>query len=271
MLYFIPTPIGNLSDISQRSLDILSSCEILICEDTRVTKQLLNLLSLKYNFSYENKKFLSLHTHNENDFLSKIQIQDLKDKICAYVSDAGMPCISDPGSFLVKLAIDNLIDYEVLAGANAALVAVAASALIEKEFTFLGFLPNSGRERKLAIFNSLQSNFPIVVYESPKRILALLEEIVKIDENREVFAIKEISKKFETKFFGSAQKVLQDLEGSNLNGEWVLVISQNKQVSQNQITQADILELDIPNKTKAKLLSKITGKDSKTIYKQLSK
>lgn len=271
MLYFLPTPIGNLADISQRSLELLSSCEILICEDTRFTKKLLHLLSLKYSFTYEEKKFLSLHSHNEEDFLKKIQIQDLKDKLCVFVSDAGMPCISDPGSFLVKLALEHSINYEVLPGANAALVAVAASSLVEKEFTFLAFLPNSGKERTLAISNAFYSSFPVVIYEAPTRILKLVEDFAKLDENRKIFLIKEISKKFERKFFGSIKEVLAELKEANLNGEWVLVLAENENASVNQISQADILALDLPNKTKAKLLAKISGKDSKTIYKELSK
>ena len=132
MLYLIPTPIGNLSDISSRALEVLQSCEILICEDTRVSKKLLNLLSDKFQISFKISQFYSLHTHNEAEFFAGFDAALLREKVCAYVSDAGMPCISDPGIALVKFAQRSGITYEVLSGANALLLAAAASGLVEK-------------------------------------------------------------------------------------------------------------------------------------------
>ena len=200
MLYFVPTPIGNLSDISQHSLEIIANCEIVFCEDTRVTKSLINLLKIRYNLNVKDKIFYSLHSHNEEKFLSNLDIE-IFEKSCAYMSDAGMPCISDPGVKLVKFMQEKELDYEVLSGSNALLLAVAASGLVDKEFTFLAFLPNLGKERKLAIQNALNSIYPTVIYESPKRILSLIEDIAKLDSQRKVFLIKEASKKFEKKFF----------------------------------------------------------------------
>lgn len=271
MLYFIPTPIGNLSDISQHSLEVLKSCEILICEDTRISKNLLNLLSQKYSISFNIKEFYSLHTHNEKEFEKNFDICNLKNKNCAYVSDAGMPCISDPGVFLIKFAQDNNIDYEVLSGSNALLLAVAASGMIEKEFTFLGFLPNTGQDRKIAIQNALDSIYPVVIYESPKRIEKILNEICALDENRKIFLIKEATKKFETKIFGNVKEILEKINTFNLNGEWCIVIDKSKNLKKEFISVDDILSLEIPPKQKAKLISKITGENSKKIYESLIK
>ncbi|ANE33810.1 16S rRNA (cytidine(1402)-2'-O)-methyltransferase [Campylobacter hyointestinalis subsp. lawsonii CCUG 27631] len=271
MLYFLPTPIGNLDDISKRCLDVLELCEIIICEDTRVTKSLITLLNAKFNLQISPKEFYSLHTHNEKDFFDKFDKSKLETRICVYASDAGMPCISDPGISLVKFAQQNSIKYEVLSGANALLLAAAASGIIEKEFIFLGFLPNLGKERQIAIQNALNSLYPVIIYESPKRILSLIEDIVKLSPDREIFAIKEATKKFETKFKDNATNLLTILKKSNLNGEWCVVVDRSFVSAFERISQADILALDIPPKQKAKLLCKITGENSKKIYQNLIK
>lgn len=271
MLYFVPTPIGNLDDISKRCLDILKLCDVLICEDTRVTKTLLTLLGERYSLEIRPKEFYSLHTHNETEFFSKFDKTRFENEICVYVSDAGMPCISDPGVSLVRFALLNGLKYEVLSGANALLLAVAASSLVEKEFTFLGFLPNTGNERQISIQNALNSAYPVVIYESSKRVLSLVEAISKLDKDRKIFAIKEATKKFETKFFDSATNLLTTLKNSNLNGEWCLVIDKTPNGATERITTADILELDLPPKAKAKLISKITGENAKKVYENLIK
>lgn len=263
----MPTPIGNLGDISARCLDILKAGEIIICEDTRVGKTLLNLLKI----DYLNKEFFCLNSHNFEKFISNFNTQNLKDKICVYLSDAGMPCISDPGVELVKFAQNEGFDYEILPGANALLLAVAASGLVEKEFSFFGFLSITNPKRQIELENALNSVFPAVVYESPKRILSLVEKIAQTDPNRKIFAIKEATKKFETKFFGSALNVLQNFKNSNLNGEWVLVIDATKSQNLGQICVSDIENLEIPPKIKAKLLAKLTGENAKKIYENLIK
>ena len=238
MLYFIPTPIGNLGDISLRSLELLSACEIVFCEDTRVCKQKLDL--------------------------------KLFEKNVAYLSDAGMPGISDPGFALIQFALKHKLSYEVLPGANAALVALVSSNLCEKEFIFLGFLANKGKERQKEIENLLLNPYPTIIYEAPTRILALVQTIAKLEPKRELFAMKEISKKFQTSFRGRAEKLVEELEGANLNGEWVLVVAKSSQnFSSNSLCESDILALDLPLKIKSKLLAKMSGKNSKELYQKL--
>ena len=270
MLYFVPTPIGNLEDISLRAIKILRECEIAICEDTRVCKSLVNLLNERFDANINIQKFIPLHTHNEDKILSEIELE-IFDKNVAFLSDAGMPGISDPGVALVNFAIKNGIAYEVLSGSNAALLAVVASGLCEKEFCFLGFLPNNGKERAAAVQNALNSPFPAVIYESPKRILSLVLDFAKLEPSREIFAIKEATKKFETKFKDRAKNLAQILEKANLNGEWAVVISKSANASTQNITKDEIILLDIAPKAKAKLLSKITGEEVKKIYDELIK
>ncbi|WP_069636407.1 16S rRNA (cytidine(1402)-2'-O)-methyltransferase [Campylobacter pinnipediorum] len=270
MIYFIPTPIGNLKDISLHALDILRECEIVLCEDTRVTKSLFTLLNDRFNANIDISIFIPFHTHNCFDFLDKVTL-DFFSKNIAYVSDAGMPCISDPGVELVRYALKNNINYEVLSGSNASILAIVASGILEKEFIFLGFLPNNGSERKLAIQNAMHLPYPVVLYESPKRILELIQNLSNIDPEREIFVIKEATKKFETKIKDSSINLVEKLKNINLNGEWSVVIDKSKNVPSQSITVDDIYSLDIPPKNKAKLISKITGEDVKKIYNNIIK
>lgn len=270
MLYFIPTPIGNLNDISFRALELLKTCEYIICEDTRVCKSLFALLNAKFDAKLNPKHFISLHSHNEKEFLANVDKNIFKKNV-AYLSDAGMPCISDPGVALVCYAQERQLDYEVVSGANAALVAIAASALCEKEFIFMGFLSNKGKERQKDIQKVLVNTYPSVIYESPKRILALVSELAKFEPERELFAIKEISKKFEKKFKDRAKNLAHILENENLSGEWVLVVAGKKEEQMNGIflSKDDIMALELSKKEKAKLLAKFEPKQTKEIYHQL--
>ncbi|EAI4339607.1 16S rRNA (cytidine(1402)-2'-O)-methyltransferase [Campylobacter upsaliensis] len=269
MLYFIPTPIGNLGDISLRSLELLSACEIVFCEDTRVCKHLITLLNERFKTCIKPQKILSLHTHNEKEVLEKLDLK-LFEKNVAYLSDAGMPGISDPGFALVQFALKHKLSYEVLPGANAALVALVSSNLCEKEFIFLGFLANKGKQRQKEIENLLLNPYPTIIYEAPTRILALVQTIAKLEPKRELFAMKEISKKFQTSFRGRAEKLVEELKGAILNGEWVLVVAKSSQnFSSNSLCESDILALDLPLKIKSKLLAKMSGKNSKELYRKL--
>ncbi|EAK5560244.1 16S rRNA (cytidine(1402)-2'-O)-methyltransferase [Campylobacter upsaliensis] len=269
MLYFIPTPIGNLGDISLRSLELLSACEIVFCEDTRVCKHLITLLNERFKTCIKPQKILSLHTHNEKKVLEKLDLK-LFEKNVAYLSDAGMPGISDPGFALIQFALKHKLSYEVLPGANAALVALVSSNLCEKEFIFLGFLANKGKQRQKEIENLLLNPYPTIIYEAPTRILALAQTIAKLEPKRELFAMKEISKKFQTSFRGRAEKLVEELKGANLNGEWVLVVAKSSQnFSSNSLCESDILALDLPLKIKSKLLAKMSGKNSKELYQKL--
>jgi len=266
LLYLIPTPIGNLEDISQRSLNLLSTCDIALCEDTRVTKKLIHLLEEKYSIKTDIKEYISLHSHNEKEFLKKID-RSFFDKNIVYLSDAGMPCVSDPGCYLVEYCQKNSIKYEVLPGANAVMLAYASSGFCQKEFLFYGFLSHK-KDRLNQLQEVMFSGYVSILYESPHRILKLVEQICNIDENREIFLLKEATKLYQRSFKGLAKDILSELKDQNIKGEWVVVINSSTKSTSN-ISIDDIKELDIPKKQMAKLLSKITGKSVKECYNSL--
>jgi len=261
LVYFIPTPIGNLEDITKRAVLALEKSEIIFCEDTRVTKKLLNLLNIPLN-----KKFISMHSHNENKILKTLDINLLKTKECAYVSDAGMPGISDPGSKLVQFCQENQISYTILPGPSAFVTAFVASGF-EGEFCFYMFLPHKGKERKDKLKEIMHSGKIAILYESPHRIEKLLEEIKQIDEERVVFLAKEISKIHE-KYIKAKVK---NIKLENTKGEWVVVIDKSQKIKTLNLTYEDILNLQLPLKEKSKLLAKISEKSQKEIYNSLLK
>ncbi len=269
MLHLVPTPIGNIADMSLRALDILSKADKILCEDTRVTKQLLCILQERYHLKLkENLQYFSLHSHNEKEFLSKIEPSFFDDEV-VYVSDAGMPGISDPGASLVVFAQQNDLKYDVLPGANAVLTAYVASGFYSKEFLFYGFLSHKLKEKELQLQKALLSGYVTIFYESPHRLLKFLDVLEKIDNKRELFLAKELTKKYQTYLKGDVKTLKKEL-GTNIKGEWVIVVGANESTAQSgTISQEDIQQLDIPKKQKAKLLSKITGRGVKEIYNEM--
>jgi len=268
LVYFIPTPIGNLDDISVRSLKLLAECKTLFCEDTRITKKLLNLLSQRHNVTFQITNFISMHSHNETAVLSTINHAIFNETV-GYLSDAGMPGISDPGNALIRFCQDHKIDYEVLPGANAALLAYVTSGIQTHQFLFYGFLSHKGSERQNELFEALNAPYAVIVYESPHRIEKLIEELANYAPNRTIFAIKEATKLYEKRFLGTSLEVHAAFKNANLKGEWVIVITPEAKRDGEAITKEDILALDIPPKQKAKLLSKLTGISVKECYNAL--
>lgn len=268
MVYFIPTPIGNLDDISARSLKLLAICDTLFCEDTRVTKKLLSLLSQRHGLKHSIKKFISMHSHNEQAVLEALD-KTLFEGNVAYLSDAGMPGISDPGATLVRYCQDNGVAYEVLPGANAALLAYVTSGIACHQFLFFGFLSHKGAERQNELFEVLNTPYTAIVYESPHRIEKLFEELAQYAPERKIFAIKEATKRYEKRFLATAQELQKLSTKANLKGEWVIVIEPEPKTSGEAISKEDILSLELPPKQKAKLLSKLTGLSVKEWYTKL--
>ena len=261
MLTFVPTPIGNLEDISLRSKKALQRADFIFCEDTRVIKKLLNLLDISLN-----KTFISMHSHNENEILNKLNPNLLKTKECVYVSDAGMPGISDPGAKLIKFAQQHNIKYTILPGATAFSVAYVASGF-EGEFCFFGFLPHKGEKREKKLKEVTNCNKIAILYESPHRIEKLIDELKNLIPNREIFLAKELTKIHETYIKSKAK----DITIPNTKGEWVVVIDKEDKQKTLKLSYEEILNLPLPIKEKAKLLSKISNQNTKEIYKTLSK
>ena len=268
MLALVPTPIGNIGDISLRAIEVLSEADTLLCEDTRVTKKLIHILKERYSTVFkENQEFISLHSHNEQSFVEKLDPSFFEQNV-VYASDAGMPGVSDPGQVLVRYCIDNGIEYDVLPGANALLTAFVASGFVETRMLFYGFLDHKGDSRAKGLQEALHNGFTTILYESPHRLEKLLKEIDKEEPTREIFLAKELTKKYQGYFSGTACDILTTLD-RNYRGEWVVVLKASSLHVSSAISQNDILELDLPKKTQAKLISKITGENTKACYKRL--
>lgn len=267
MLKLVPTPIGNLEDISKRSINVLLEAELILCEDTRVTKRLLQLISQREDITFPCKDFKSYHSHNEKQVLKTLTKEDFEKNI-VYVSDAGMPCVSDPGASLVQHCIENDFAYDVLPGANAVLTAFAMSGFEHTEFSFFGFLDHKGKERRNKLNQVMTSGLLPILYESPHRLLKTLEEIQNIDENRIVFLAKEITKLHQKTFKDTAKNLFELFKKENIRGEWVMIIEPTT-TSGFALEVSDIENLDIAPKVKAKLLAKMTGKHAKEIYQQI--
>ena len=268
MLTLIPTPIGNIGDISLRAMQTLSEADILLCEDTRVTKKLLHILKDRYAITLkENQEFIALHSHNEKCFIEKLEPSFFESNVI-YVSDAGMPGISDPAQALVNYCLQNSIKYDVLPGANAVLMAFVASGFVQTQMLFWGFLPHKGKDRTASLLGALNSGYTTVVYESPHRLEKLLNELIEEVPKKEIFLAKELTKKYQKYFRATPSEILKKLDG-NFKGEWVVVFEASSSHNASAITQKDILALDIPKKQQAKLISKITGENTKACYQRL--
>ena len=228
------------------------------------------LLAQKYRLDFEKKRFIALHEHNQKEFLHSIT-PDFFNQDVVYLSDAGMPAISDPGALLVQYAQLHNISYTVLPGPSAAITAYAASGMSETKFCFFGFLPHKGEERQKALQNVLEQESNVILYEAPHRLLKLLQGIAAIDPERELFLAKELTKKYERYYWGKAQELLEQLQKESIKGEWVVVVKKStSSATYLTLSVDDIVQLALPKKEKAKLLAKITKKSVKEWYNKLT-
>lgn len=216
-LYVVATPIGNLEDITLRAIETLKNVDFIICEDTRVTKFLLNHFGI-------DKPLIVANAFNESKSIEKIINKIKSGENAALVSDAGTPSISDPGTRIVNAAIKNEIEIVGIPGANAAILALSISGLPTDAFVFEGFLPQKkGRQKKLQQLSEEERT--IVLYESTYRIKKLLEEINQYMPSRKIVVARELTKKFEETWRGSADEILNDIENKNIKGEFVVLIA----------------------------------------------
>ena len=219
-LYVVPTPIGNLKDMTERAVETLKGSDLILAEDTRHTQKLLNYFDIK-------TKLISYHKFNEKSRSEEIVNEILNDeKNVALVTDAGTPCISDPGYELVKSAREAGIEVIGLAGASAVTIALSTAGIDTFEFVFYGFLPRKKNELDSALKKVLQNPIKtFVLYESPKRIINLVENIKVHMPNSTVCVLKELTKLHENSFFGNVDKVLEMLKNYEdvERGEYVVV------------------------------------------------
>lgn len=214
----VPTPIGNLEDITLRALRILKECDHIFAEDTRETRKLLAHFSI-------DKPLSSFHLNNEHAVVGKVVEHIHSMQLAVLVSDAGTPAISDPGFLLVRECIKAGIEVECLPGATAFVPALVVSGIPCEEFHYIGFLPHKkGRETR---FKSIAaSDTTSVLYESPHRLVKTLEQLVQFcGAERHVSVSREISKKFEETIRGTAQEVAKHFQQHEPRGEFVVVVA----------------------------------------------
>ncbi len=214
-LYIVPTPIGNLKDITLRSLDVLKNVNYIVCEDTRRTKILLD------HYEIKNKKLISYFAPFEDKKIPLI-LKILEKENVALVVDAGMPAISDPGYKLIKACLENNINIEVLPGPSAFLTTLVGSGLPTDKFLFLGFLPKKGLENYFVKLKDLEVT--IIFYDSPKRILKDLKIIEKVFGNCQIVIAREISKIYEEYLRGDIKEIIENLKNKNLKGEITVIL-----------------------------------------------
>jgi 16S rRNA (cytidine1402-2'-O)-methyltransferase len=220
-LYIIPTPIGNLEDITFRSIRVLKEVDVVLAEDTRTSKKLFSHYNIDTPLS-------SFHMHNEHRVLSK-WIERIKNgETIALISDAGTPAISDPGFLLVRACVKENIEVDCFPGATAFVPALVNSALACEKFIFEGFLPvKKGRKTRLMFL--AEEERTMIFYESPHRILKTLKQFSKyFGEDRKVSVSREISKMFEETKRGNLIEVLQYFEDKKPKGECVIIVDGKK-------------------------------------------
>ena len=213
-LYVVPTPIGNLKDITLRSLEILKEVEYIFCEDTRRTKILLD------HYGIKDKKLISYFAPKEEEKIPYL-LKILKNHNAVLVVDSGMPAISDPGYKLIKACLEENIEVEVLPGPSAFLTALIGSGLPPDKFLFLGFLPKKGLKNYLEKLKNLEITF--VFYESPRRILKTLKIIKEVFKDGKIVIAREISKIYEEYLRGDLEEIMKILEKRKLKGEITIV------------------------------------------------
>lgn len=226
-LYVVPTPIGNLGDMTERAVETLKMSDYILAEDTRHTQKLLNHFDIKV-------RLVSYHKFNEKSRSEEIINEMLEeDKIISLVTDAGTPCISDPGYEIVKSAREAGIEVIGLAGASAVTIALSVAGIDTYQFAFFGFMPRKKSELDDAL-KKVKENYikTFVLYESPKRIIKLVETIKEHMPNATLCVCKELTKLHENTFYGSIDSVLEQLSNNQdvERGEYVIVGHNNDYV-----------------------------------------
>jgi len=234
VLYLVGTPIGNLSDLSSRAENILRHVYLIACEDTRQTKKILTKFAIKNDL-------ISFNQHNAKNKIPKI-ISFLKEgRSIAIVSDAGLPTISDPGEELVKNIRKEGFDAVCIPGPCAALTALVSSGLPTSKFIFEGFLPKKGIQRKQILIEISQNMKTTILYESPHRLLNLLNELkLYCGGDREIIVSRELTKKFEEHLGSNIDQVIKIFEDKEIIGEFTIVIKGAKQKKDESLDKVEI-------------------------------
>ena len=270
-LYLVPTPIGNLKDITLRALEVLKSVDEIAAEDTRQSLKLLNHFEIK-------KPLFSYHQHNEQGKSEQI-ISKLEDGISiALVTDAGTPGISDPGEDIIKQAIEHNIDIEVLPGATASITALVGSGLETAKFAFEGFLDRDKKVRRNQLEELKEERRTIIFYESPHRLKDTLKDMLKVLGNRRIAVNREITKKYQEIIREDIETVINIFNEKEVKGEFVLIVEGFKgektvQNSYEDLTEREYVITLMENGMDKKDAIKTVCKDRKlkkdVVYKQV--
>jgi 16S rRNA (cytidine1402-2'-O)-methyltransferase len=256
------TPIGNLDDITLRVLAELREADVVLCEDTRHTRGLLERHGIK-------AKLLSYHEHNEAARTAELLPRLEAGERIALVSDAGLPGISDPGGRLVRAALDAGVPVTVLPGASAVETALVASGLVGERYQFLGFLPR-GEKALAAVWAELREwPWPAVAFESPQRLPATLRSLAAVEPEREVAVCRELTKRFEEVVRGSAEE-LAARYAEPPRGELVLVLGPGRSEPDEDGALAAVVELveaGVPRRRAAELVAGLTGVARNRLYR----
>ena len=253
-LYLIPTPIGNMEDITIRAVNTLKMVDVIFCEDTRVTGQLLKYLNIS-------KKLISSHNYNENNNKEKL-LEYLKNgSNIGLVSDRGTPIISDPGYELAKFAIEEGYNVVSLPGATALIPALTSSGISPMPFYYYGFLnsKDSARRKELEFLKNIDAT--LILYEAPHRINKTLKDMGNIlGNNRKISISREITKKYEEIYRGTLEKLIN--QNNEYKGELVIVVEGNKEITEyKNISVEDHIKIYLEEKKSSMEAIKIVAKE----------
>lgn len=275
-IYLVATPIGNLSDISIRAIETLKNADIIACEDTRNTIRLLNHFEIKGHLT-------SYHEYNKIDKAYELCEKVKEGKNIAFVSDAGMPAISDPGYELVDIAYKEGLEVTVVPGASAVVSALAISGISSRRFAFEGFLPADKNEKKEILTELSQESRTLILYEAPHRLLKTLKELFEYMGNRNIAIVREITKLHEEVLRGKLADIIADYESEKIaiRGEYVLVIEGKSLLEKREERQKSFEEISIrehyekyisegmDKKEAMKAVAKDRGIQKRDVYKEL--
>ena len=263
-LYLVPTPIGNLQDMTFRSVQILKEVDLICAEDTRNTGLLLK------HFEIETKQY-SFHEHNAYEKIPDL-LERLKSGLSlAQVSDAGMPSISDPGQILLEKAIDRDIDIEVLPGASAAITALVRSGFDSLQFAFLGFVPRKNADKNKFYEQIKNATMTTIIYESVHRVEATVEELSEFLGDRKICVLRELTKIHESVMKGTCAEVIEMLKNETVKGEFVIVIDKLIEENEEIDVKEKLTELindGISKKQAVKIVSDMYGLKKNDVYKE---
>jgi 16S rRNA (cytidine1402-2'-O)-methyltransferase len=267
-LYVVATPIGNLNDFSKRAIEVLNAVDFILCEDTRHSLKLLNHFEIR-------KSLISYHKFNEKERISKV-LSLLEEHDVALISDAGTPCINDPGYILIKELRNRGINVIPIPGACAFVSALSAGGISSDVFSFYGFFPREKKYQKELITKIKIANIETVIfYESPKRIIKTLNYINESFDECLVSIFKDITKMFEKNYYGTIDKVLKEMEADENSGlgEYTIILNwkeEDKEEVDEKSIESMLVDIMVKNNVSLKeainVLNESLKKSKKEIY-----